>query len=109
MKHYVYVISDQQNRCKIGYARNPKSRLSDIQVGNADELHIDFAQPCASKSRAQMMERYLHCILKRFKTRGEWFSVDPKIVRFEIKKLCVANRKKKIRLEDIKKMESSRD
>lgn len=69
---------------KIGLARDPWSRLKELQVGNAEPLELLGHTPACD---ARSLEQELHRRFSDSHKRGEWFDVTPDMYR-EIEKLC---------------------
>lgn len=63
----IYVV-----RCldfvKIGHAKNPIDRMSDLQIGNPFALELVATYPGGG-----WIEWHLHKSMKAFRVRGEWF------------------------------------
>ena len=70
----VYFIWDKKNAAlKIGKADNLKKRLSELQVGNPNELEVLEFLRCKSSDDAKLFESQLHETFKHLHMRGEWF------------------------------------
>jgi hypothetical protein len=72
---FIYAIHcPNKNEVKIGYATNPTSRLSQLQVGTTDRLDllITFAGGLAE-------EKEIHKALAKHKISGEWFKYSPEV------------------------------
>jgi hypothetical protein len=72
----IYLIKcTADNTCKIGYSRNPNTRLSGVQTGNPNELNLEYVIDGNKKDEANLHEKF-----KDYRIRGEWFeySVDIK-------------------------------
>ncbi len=72
---FIYAIHcPNKNEIKIGYATNPTSRLSQLQVGTTDRLDllITFAGGLAE-------EKEIHKALAKHKISGEWFKYSPEV------------------------------
>lgn len=73
----VYVIGPASGRpVKIGYASDTAKRLSGIQNGNHEELHIHYEFCCDGRLDAERVEKAAHSVLRDRRIRGEWFDVD---------------------------------
>lgn len=70
---YIYCIVDQSARYKLGFAENVEQRLSDLQVGNAELLKIEYRLQVKDARRA---ETALHNIFAADHIRGEWFKIQ---------------------------------
>lgn len=75
-KGYIYVISCHEFT-KIGIAKNLKARFSSLSTGNPYKIKL-----CASIKSLDVNgdEKKMHMMLKRFRTRGEWFKMRSKDV-----------------------------
>ena len=73
----IYFIAQGDEYVKIGYGGDPESRLSQLQVGNPDELNIMVCFP-----GGQAEEDRLHSFFRSFRVRGEWFRLDDVLVEF---------------------------
>ena len=80
MKSYVYVIecrvdesSSKNNPVKIGYTKNLKKRLAELQVGNHFPLYLLAAVAYETEEEAREKEAHYHTMFKRHNLRGEWF------------------------------------
>ena len=72
---FIYAIHcPNKNEIKIGYATNPTSRLSQLQVGTTDRLDllITFAGGLVE-------EKEIHETLAKHRISGEWFKYSPEI------------------------------
>ena len=69
---YVYAAIDSKSRVKIGISNNPKKRIKNLNIGNADKLTLIFTKK-AIKSRYKD-EVTLHDKCKQFRIRSEWFT-----------------------------------
>lgn len=74
MSHVYIIRSGQQGAYKIGIAKDVEKRISELQIGNPNELFliakIDFGTP----KRAMYVEKMMHRFYKKHHIRGEWFS-----------------------------------
>lgn len=61
---------------KIGYAKNPKQRLADLQVGSPLDLTLLGAVKCDD---APGVEFALHRAFAQYRVRGEWFECVPAV------------------------------
>lgn len=69
----VYVLNTKGFEfVKIGYAKNLKQRMSNIQNGCPYELNLFI---CAHAPNFKEVEKYLHRYYSEFKARGEWFAL----------------------------------
>jgi hypothetical protein len=74
MKYYVYVVCSTECYFKVGVAKNPARRLTELQTGNPEELQIDALVLCPNEKAAYALEILLHEKFSRRKVRNEWFS-----------------------------------
>jgi hypothetical protein len=66
---FVYFIQEQNDGpIKIGYSARPEKRLSDLQTGNPDQLHLRHVIP-----GDRQVERQLHRRFEPARIRLEWF------------------------------------
>lgn len=70
---YIYAIGTE-TRQKIGLSKDPRSRLSQLQTGNAEELHLHHCIE-VSQDRVKILERFLHKDLGYKRMKGEWFNM----------------------------------
>jgi hypothetical protein len=72
---FVYAIREagETGLVKIGFSKNPKTRLHDMQVGNPRELYL-----LACKRGTRQTEFEIHVKCRHLRIRGEWFRLgDP--------------------------------
>lgn len=82
VRQKVYFIENTFTRAiKIGLAKWPQKRLSNLQIGSADPLRL-----LAVVEGGPAHERALHSRWADHRTRGEWFSPHPEILA-EIERL----------------------
>ena len=74
---YVYFIAAGTRAIKIGWAKNPEWRLSNLQVANFEELSLIAA--CYGSSG---LERAVHKKFRSYHIRGEWFRYRKPILTF---------------------------
>jgi hypothetical protein len=68
----IYAIqAGKDGPVKFGLARNPQSRIKDLQVAHHEQLYLLASQ---KTSDDQMIERLLHKQHAEYRIRGEWFS-----------------------------------
>jgi hypothetical protein len=69
----VYLIRGNDGRYKIGLAKNPKERITQLQTGNSDALKLmaEYKSENASK-----IERALHHQYSYVRSIGEWFDLS---------------------------------
>lgn len=77
---YVYVIARQDRRgravgpVKLGIARDPEARLKTFQTANPQPLVLYRTFKVV---HARALERDVHCRLRPFRLKGEWFALSP--------------------------------
>jgi hypothetical protein len=76
MKSYVYVISGEHGRQKIGSSDNPAQRIKDLQTGSPFPLKFEFIGEVENNAGGQV-EVEAHFTLNQHKAPGgdEWFVV----------------------------------
>jgi len=69
----VYLIRGNDGRYKIGIAKNPKKRISQLQTGNSDKMKIIevYQSDNASKIETALHNQYSHV-----RQSGEWFDLS---------------------------------
>ena len=72
-EHYVYFISDEHERVKIGITNNVNERLRYLQNGNADLLKISKVIAVPNREAAFSLERDMQELFWRARLRGEWY------------------------------------
>lgn len=77
---YVYAVTDNGRRHKIGMAVNMMRRLSTLQTGHSDPLRLTDILTVA-RGRERIVERAIHKDLGYRRLRGEWFEIDCEDVR----------------------------
>lgn len=77
---------------KVGIAKNPKSRLRELQCGNARTLGLFDAVEVSSRELARDIEVLTQERFADKRRRGEWFDVDRREVRAWIRDLVEAVR-----------------
>ena len=95
---YIYLISSQNEKYKVGITANVGSRLKTLNTSNPDALKVITTKLVnyAYKVESQIHEKY-----KNKKTNGgnEWFNLEP----LEVLEVCVMIHKSEGVLEMIKK------
>lgn len=75
---FVYFIQTSgSKRIKIGYSKNPKSRLGDLQCSCPDELVV-----LALLRSHRDDESDLHARFEKYWVRGEWFEPGPELLSY---------------------------
>jgi hypothetical protein len=75
---FVYVISGDHGRQKIGVSNNPKARLRELQTGSPFPLAFEFVG-LAEDGTAYAIEAEAHFLLNEHRQTGEWFTVPPEM------------------------------
>lgn len=70
---YIYAIGTK-DRQKIGFSKDPASRLRQLQTGNAEELYLHGTID-VSEDRVKLLERFLHKDIGYKRMKGEWFNM----------------------------------
>jgi hypothetical protein len=70
---YVYVISGEHGRFKIGASDYPPRRLRELQTGSPFKLNLEFVG--ATEGFAYKIEAEAHFMLHQHRVEGEWFVV----------------------------------
>lgn len=92
----IYIIKDiGTGLYKIGRSNNVKNRRSNLNTGNSSLLDIIHT---IHSDNALLDEKYLHCIFKHQKVRGEWFRLNDSIITW-LKSIKV-NVRESIRKDD---------
>ena len=83
-REYLYLLRmDGTNYFKIGYSsklENVSKRLSQCQTGNPIQLTIIAIYEVRWSARSY--EKSIHCILKDYRMKGEWFDFDSQCLKF---------------------------
>lgn len=69
----IYLIKDGEDRYKIGYSKNPKERLKQLQTAGATVYEIIYEIECKHTTK---VETALHNYLNQYRTNGEWFALS---------------------------------
>jgi len=77
----VYVIQHQLGPVKIGIAKDPESRMREIQVSSPFTLKL---RKTGNPTDAREVEAYLHQHFRRYRLSGEWFDLPPEMRDFPI-------------------------
>lgn len=76
----LYIISEgDDGPIKIGVSRNPRTRLTDLQIANPRQLTI-FVTYTFVEEIAYECEVRLHEELAERRVRGEWFNIRPSFI-----------------------------
>lgn len=69
----IYFLQDLSNKnIKIGRTNDLKSRMSNLQVGNSNQLRLSFIM----NEMEDHFENHIHGICNRFHIQGEWFKEE---------------------------------
>ncbi len=71
------MVSETAQVCKIGWSVNPHKRLNEIRTGRSDGVELAGILKVHRKH-----EKYLHEKFSEFWLQGEWFRLDPAIVKY---------------------------
>lgn len=75
---YVYCIQERGREAnapiKVGVARSPEQRLTNLQVGNPMLLKIYRLIGPMTQRKAINLEARIHGDLSKYRIRGEWFT-----------------------------------
>lgn len=78
-KGNVYFIRDGMGNIKIGIAKDPFSRIKELQTANPNELEIYYIMQVPKMWDAQVIEKELHEYFSNYRKKGEWFIEEPVI------------------------------
>ena len=78
MKAFVYVISGEHGRQKIGCSNHPKQRIRELQTGSPYPLKFEFVGEAVDDVGGQI-EVEAHFMLAQHRAEGEWFVVPPDV------------------------------
>ena len=70
----IYVIGSTSGPFKIGVAKNPRARRSEIQIGSHTRIEVVYSVAVPGED-ALLIERGAHRILREHRLSGEWFNV----------------------------------
>jgi hypothetical protein len=75
-KYVYFIYAAATNRVKIGFAKDPKSRLSDLESGSSEPLTLlhTYACPDAPKEEAR-----LHAQFQKLRVHREWFVCEDEV------------------------------
>lgn len=86
INYHVYLINEKgTSRYKIGISSNVQQRLSQLQIGNANQLSITALSDNVNKATAYHLEVKLHNLLNNKQLTNEWFELsndDIKLIKF---------------------------
>jgi hypothetical protein len=72
---YVYAISDEKSKIKIGVSGHPPSRVKQLQFECRNKLTLLHSLKC-QENEAYRIERTAHRLIENKKVSGEWFEVS---------------------------------
>ena len=75
---YIYAAQDNLGRLKIGISNNPKRRLKELNIGNADELKLVYVKDTVKSRYGDEVD--IHNNASGYCIKGEWFK--PEAVQF---------------------------
>lgn len=85
MAKYIYIINEKdKNYCKIGYSKNPKSRLKTSQTYHPNDLNLYYTEFFDDEKKIKEIEKVVHHNLKHKNIKGEWFNINPEDAKLEI-------------------------
>lgn len=74
---YVYVIATAGNhQVKIGYSKDPQTRLKTLQTGNHETLVLHHVEEMTGLT-PKLFETIVHRYLRHKRIHGEWFLMSP--------------------------------
>ena len=73
---YLYAVTDDGTRHKIGHTKDLRQRLSTFQTGQAGKLQLSAAIS-VPQCRARALEAHIHRDIAWRRIRGEWFEMTP--------------------------------
>jgi len=76
---YLYIIVCGEY-VKVGFAKDVEHRLSTVQVCNPVPVELVYKHPVKS-SIIRIIESFIHYKLRQYHVRGEWFKVNPDVVK----------------------------
>jgi hypothetical protein len=72
---FIYaILNSTNNTVKVGYSKNPRKRLTELQVATADPLELLFTFLGAFE-----LEQQIHQQLTEYRLSGEWFLNCPQV------------------------------
>lgn len=75
---YVYAIDNSEGAVKVGWARNPPRRVSELRVAHADPRLCLVGYAAGTREH----EAELHTLLAPWRIRGEWFRREGHVLTF---------------------------
>lgn len=77
----VYIIASDGGWCKIGKARDPSTRVSQLATGHPFNLAVSHSFACKDDSEAYRVEQLAHVALADHRMKGEWFAVSADVAK----------------------------
>jgi hypothetical protein len=74
---FIYVISGDHGRQKIGVSDNPRQRIRELQTGSPFTLKFEFVGQ--TEGTGYDIEGEAHFLLHEHRQSGEWFVVPPEV------------------------------
>lgn len=74
---FIYVISGDHGRQKIGVSDDPAQRIRDLQTGSPFRLSFEFLG--LTNDTAYAIESEVHLLLAQHRQSGEWFTIPPEM------------------------------
>jgi predicted GIY-YIG superfamily endonuclease len=81
---FIYIIGSTNGPYKIGFSKNPETRLRSLQTGNSDKLKVLYTENI-DKSSVRFVENRIHSNLKHRQIKGEWFNIPLESAILEVK------------------------
>lgn len=85
---FIYIIGSNEASAigpyKIGFSKNPETRLRSLQTGNSDKLKVLYTENI-DKTRVRFIESQIHTNLKHRQIKGEWFNISLESAILEVK------------------------
>lgn len=78
MKTFIYVISGDHGRQKIGITDDPSARIKSLRTGSPYALKFEFLGETENNT-AGPIEVEAHFMLNQHRAEGEWFVVPPDV------------------------------
>lgn len=73
-KKFIYIISNGDNY-KIGFSKNPKRRIKQLQTGTDVKLELKYFIEI-EVAPVYIIEYIIHKVVKESRIQGEWFKQD---------------------------------
>ena len=86
INYYIYLSNERNtDNYKIGVSHDVQQRLSQLQIGNANQLLVTAISDKMDKTTAYHLETKLHNLLSDKQLTNEWFELsndDIKLIKF---------------------------